>query len=63
MRVVLVARGVDPSMFSIPEVGMMSLGRPAYVRALRDYENGQIDEYLLWFGQVIGLGAQRASTT
>ena len=62
VRVVLVARGVDPSMFSIPEVGMMTLGRPAYVRALRAYEDGKIDDYLLWFSQSIGLGAQRATT-
>lgn len=62
VRVVLAARGVDPSLFSIPEAGMMQLGRPAYVRALRAYESGDVDDYLMWFGQAIMLGAQRAGT-
>lgn len=57
VRVVLAARGVDPSSFSIPEAGMMQMGRPAYVRALRAYESGQVDEYLVWFGNAIGQGA------
>lgn len=61
VRVVLAARGVDPSSFSIPEAGMMELGRPAYVRALRAYESGGVDDYLVWFGQVIALGAKRAA--
>jgi len=61
VRVVLAARGVDPSLFSVPEAGMMNLGRPSYVRALRAYEGGSVDEYLVWFGQAIELGAQRAS--
>jgi len=61
VRVVLAARGVDPSLFSVPEAGMMNLGRPLYVRALRAYESGSVDEYLVWFCQAIELGAQRAS--
>jgi hypothetical protein len=61
VRVVLAARGVDPSLFSVPEAGMMNLGRPSYVRALRAYESGSVDEYLVWFCQAIELGAQRAS--
>lgn len=61
VRVVLAARGVDPSLFSIPEAGMMQVGRPAYVRALRAYESGSVDEYLVWFCQAIALGAQRAA--
>ena len=35
VRLVLAARGVDPSLFSIPEHGVAELGRPAYVRALQ----------------------------
>lgn len=61
VRVVLAARGVDPSLFSIPEAGMIQVGRPAYVRALRAYEGGSVDEYLVWFCQAITLGAQRAA--
>lgn len=62
VRVVLAARGVDPSSFSVPEAGMMQVGRPAYVRALRAYESGDVDEYLVWFARVIALGAQSATT-
>ena len=61
VRVVLASRGVDPSLFSIPEAGMMQLGRPAYVRALRSYLDGSVDEYLIWFGRAVTLGAQSAS--
>jgi hypothetical protein len=61
VRVVFAARGVDPSLFSIPEAGMMQVGRPAYVRALRDYESGKVDEYLRWFASAVALGAQCAS--
>ena len=61
VRVVLAARGVDPSLFSIPEAGMMQLGRPTYVRALRSYLDGNVDEYLIWFGRAVALGAQSAS--
>jgi len=61
VRVILAARGVDPSMFCVPEAGMMGIGRPAYVRALRAYEAGAVDEYLMWFAQAITLGAQCAS--
>lgn len=62
VRVVLAARGVDPSLFSTPEAGMMQVGRPAYVRALRAYESGDVDDYLIWFAQVVALGAQSATT-
>ena len=34
-RCVLAERAVDPSLFTIPENGMFTLGRPAYVEALR----------------------------
>lgn len=61
VRLVLASRGVDPSLFSVPESGMMNVGRPAYVRALRSYENGEVDRYLIWFAQVVASGAQSAS--
>lgn len=57
VRVVMAARGVDPSLFSVPEAGMMHLGRPAYVRALRAYEDGDVGTYLLWFADAIRWGA------
>ena len=57
VRVVMAARGVDPSLFSVPEAGMMHLGRPAYVRALRAYEGGDVGTYLMWFADAIRWGA------
>ena len=64
VRVVMAARGVDPSLFSVPEAGMMHLGRPAYVRALRVYEGGDVGTYLMWFADAIRWGAHgvRSST-
>ncbi len=40
IRLVLAQRGVDPGMQGAPEVGIRRAGRPAYVRALRDYARG-----------------------
>ena len=40
VRLVMAAKGVDPSLFSIPERGFHELGRPAYVQALRAYASG-----------------------
>jgi hypothetical protein len=62
VRLVIASRGVDPSLFSIPESGMMNVGRPAYVRALRSYEEAEVDKYLIWFAQAVWSGAQSAST-
>jgi len=61
VRLVLASRGVDPSLFSIPEVGMFQLGRPAYVRALRHYAAGDMPEYFGWFAEAIRLGALAAA--
>jgi len=63
VRLVLAARGVDPSLFSIPEAGIYQRGRPAYVRALRQYATGEPEPmagYFAWFADVITLGAQAA---
>jgi len=43
LRLVLAQRGVDPEMLAAPEVGLRSLGRPAYVRAMRAYRTGSAD--------------------
>lgn len=61
VRLVMAGRGVDPSLFSIPESGMADLGRPAYVRAMRAYMTGTLDglaSYTTWFGQACELGAK-----
>ncbi len=39
-RLVLAQRGVDPGMLGAPELGLKAVGRPAYVRAVRDYAQG-----------------------
>lgn len=61
VRLVLAARGVDPSLFSIPEHGMLELGRPAYVSALKAYASGTPDgvrDFLVWHATAVALGAK-----
>lgn len=61
VRCTLVQRGVDPAMFTIPEVGMSLLGRPACVSALRAYQDGTSEhmaDYLCWFADAVLLGAR-----
>ncbi|MHB1166380.1 MAG: oxidoreductase [Candidatus Nanopelagicales bacterium] len=63
-RLVLAGRGVDPSLFSIPEHGMLELGRPAYVAALRGYATGTPDgvsALLVWHARAVALGARAAT--
>ena len=61
VRLVLAGRGVDPSLFSIPETGIATLGRPAYVRALRSFASGTpqgVADYLVWHATAVAAGAQ-----
>lgn len=61
VRLVMAARGVDPSLFSIPERGMLEQGRAGYVRALRAYATGTPDgvaEFLVWHATACALGAR-----
>jgi len=61
VRLVLADRGVDPSLFSIPEHGFMELGRTSYVRALRSYVSGTpagMSDYLVWHATAIATGAR-----
>lgn len=60
-RLALASRGVDPSLFSIPEHGMLELGRPAYVKALRSYADGTragVSEFIVWQATAFALGAK-----
>ena len=60
-RLVLASRGVDPSLFAIPEHGMLEQGRPAYVRALRAYASGTregVTEFVVWHATSVALGAK-----
>jgi len=61
VRCVLVDRGVDPSMFTIPELGMLEQGRGAYVAAIRGYASGEpegLAACVRWFATSVGLGAR-----
>ncbi len=61
VRLVVAGRGIDPSLFGVPEHGMAELGRPAYVRAVRGYASGSpegLSEYLRWFAQAMRLAAE-----
>ena len=61
VRLILAGRGVDPSLFSIPEHGMFELGRPAYVAALRGYATGTpagVSGWIVWQATAVALGAR-----
>ena len=60
-RLVLAGRGVDPSLFGIPEHGMLEQGRPSYVRALKAYASGNregVSEFIVWHATAVALGAK-----
>lgn len=64
VRLVLASRGVDPDLLSCPEAGMLSLGRSAYVAALRAYRSGEPDgvaEWIRWNCAAVGFGASADS--
>jgi hypothetical protein len=61
VRTILGARGVDPSMFSVPELGMFELGRSAYVSAVRNFQAGRIEgmrAYISWFTAALQAGTR-----
>ena len=60
VRCVLAERGLDPSLFTIPEHGFVETGRPAYVQAIKNYGSGTpegVAESLLWFATACAMGA------
>ena len=61
VRLVMASKGIDPSLFTIPEHGMFELGRPAYVNAIREYSAGTaegINAYVTWFATALAMGAK-----
>jgi hypothetical protein len=61
VRLVMASKGIDPSLFTIPEHGMFELGRPAYVSAIREYSAGTaegINAYVTWFATALAMGAK-----
>lgn len=62
-RLLLAARGVDPDGLSMPEVGLLALGRPAYVTALRGFASGApegVGAWLRHWAQAVATGADAA---
>jgi hypothetical protein len=47
-RVVLVQRGVDPDAITVPEIGLIDLGRDAYLSALEGYASGRPEQLSHW---------------
>lgn len=45
---VLAERGLDPDFFAMTDVGLLSLGRSAYVRAVRGYGGGTAEGIATW---------------
>lgn len=45
---VLAERGLDPDFFAMTDVGLVSLGRAAYVRAVRGYDAGGAEGIASW---------------
>lgn len=45
---VLAERGLDPDYFAMTDAGLVSLGRAAYVKALRAYDAGEADGVAAW---------------
>lgn len=63
-RLVLASRGLDPDQLTVPEVGIMKLGRPAYVAAARRYASGTQEgmaQWLTYFAEVVAMGAAAAA--
>lgn len=59
-RLVLAARGLDPDLLVVPEVGVLRAGRPAYVRAVRGYLSGDPQAVAQWVQFVAGTVADGA---
>ena len=47
-QLVLEDRGLDPDGFAMTDVGLVSLGRAAYVRAIRGYDEGSPEAVASW---------------
>ena len=60
-RLTFVARGLDPTAVSVPEVGHVELGREVYLAALDGYVSGGPDGIAGWLvhcAEAVVLGAR-----
>jgi hypothetical protein len=63
-RLVLRTRGVDPRGVTIPEVGHLAAGRPAYARTAAGFAHGGAEGVARWVAhcaEAYALGAREAS--
>lgn len=50
-RLMLSSRGLDPDLLTVPESAIVEAGRPAYVRALKQYAAGTpygVAAWVIW---------------
>jgi len=48
LRLVLAARGLDPHALTVPEAGLLAVGRTAYVKGIRAFMSGTPDGLAEW---------------
>lgn len=61
---VLAERGLDPDYFAMTDVGLVSLGRAAYVRAIRAYDAGHgVADWCIHYAAAFERGAQLTRAT
>lgn len=61
---VLAERGLDPDSFAMTDVGLVSLGRAAYVRAIRAYDEGHgVADWCIHYATAFERGALLSRTT
>lgn len=63
LRLVLAARGVDPDGATVPEAGLLALGRPTYRSAALRYQEGTADGVGAWIALCCRAVADGAVTT
>ena len=60
----LAERGLDPDYFAMTDVGLVSLGRAAYVRAIRAYDAGHgVADWCVHYASAFERGARLTRTT
>ena len=64
MRLVLAERGLDPDLLVMTDAAIYSIGRPAYVDAIRAYVSGTPDGVARWIrfcAESVAVGARLSS--
>lgn len=64
IRLSLASRGLDPDLLTVPESGLLALGRSKYVHALRSYAAGTpvgVGDWLTWFCEAVRVGAEQSA--